>query len=68
MTFYVGIFIYVLNGIQSRFLELNRMKSFADGINKVKRYMEDERIAKRRNLKKFVIVFSGFEAVRLHEL
>ena len=43
-------------------------EKLADGIRQVKRYMEDERIAKRESLKKFVVVFSGFDAVRLEEL
>ena len=32
-------------------------EELADGIRQVGRYMEDERIAKRENLKKFVVVF-----------
>jgi hypothetical protein len=43
-------------------------QELADGIHQIERYMEDERLAKRENLKKFVVVFSGFEAVRLQEL
>ena len=40
----------------------------ADGIRQIKKYMGDERLAKRIGIKKFVIVFSGFEPVRLLEL
>ena len=43
-------------------------EELADGIRQIKRYMEDERIAKRESLKKFIVVFSGFEPVRLQEL
>jgi len=43
-------------------------KELADGIAQVEKYMGDERLAKRENLKKFVVVFSGFEAVRLQEV
>jgi len=38
------------------------------GVNQVEGYLQDERIGGKPDLKKFVIVFSGFEAVRLMEL
>jgi len=40
----------------------------ADGIAQIEKYLKDERLAKREDLKKFVVVFSGFEPVRLLEL
>ena len=43
-------------------------EELADGIGQIEKYMKDERLARRKSLKKFVVVFSGFEAVRLHEL
>ena len=40
----------------------------SEGISQIEKYMGDERLAKRFGIKKFVIVFSGFEPVRLLEL
>jgi len=34
----------------------------------IEKYMGDERLGRRENLKKFIVVFSGFEPVRLLEL
>ena len=43
-------------------------EELADGINQIQRYMQDKRLAKRENFKKFVVVFVGFEVARLVEL
>jgi len=43
-------------------------KEFADGVHQVELYMGDERLAKLENLRKFVVVFSGFDVVRLLEM
>ena len=43
-------------------------KELADGMIQIRRYMKDERLTNRESLKKFVVVFSGFDAVRLQEL
>jgi len=43
-------------------------KKFAEGVAQIDKYMKDKRLANRENLRKFVIVFSGFEAVKLQEL
>ena len=43
-------------------------EELANGIAQIEKYMKDERLVKRENLKKFVVVFSGFEAVRLQEV
>ena len=43
-------------------------KELADGIRQIERYIEYERLAMRENLKKFVIAFSGFEAIKLQEV
>jgi len=43
-------------------------KALLEGIHQIESYMKDERLAKRANLKQFVVVFSGFEAVRLQEV
>ena len=48
--------------------EIKIEKELADGIGQIEKYMKDERLAKRESLKKFVVVFSGFEPVRLLEL
>jgi len=43
-------------------------KKLADGVRQIEQYMGDARLAKLESLKKFVVVFSGFEPVRLLEL
>jgi len=40
----------------------------AAGKCQIEKYMGDERLARRKSLKKFVVVFSGFEPVKLLEL
>ncbi|MCL2560054.1 MAG: PD-(D/E)XK nuclease domain-containing protein [Turicibacter sp.] len=39
-----------------------------EGTDQIQRYMKDKRLAERDNFKKFVVVFVGFEVVRLVEL
>jgi len=43
-------------------------EALKEGIVQIEKYMGDERLANRESLKKFVVVFSGFDAVRLQEL
>ena len=43
-------------------------KELGSGIDQIEKYMKDVRLATRVDLKKFVVVFSGFEPVRLLEL
>jgi len=43
-------------------------KELADGINQIGLYMKDKRLANRGEIKKFVVVFSGFDVVRLLEI
>jgi hypothetical protein len=43
-------------------------KEFKAGAQQVKEYIEDNRLSSRPNLKKFVVVFVGFEVVRLEEV
>ena len=43
-------------------------EELANGITQIERYMEDERLANRPDLKKFVIVFSGFDVVKIQEI
>ena len=40
----------------------------ADGRRQINRYIEDDRLSNTPWLKKFIIVFSGFEAVRIEEV
>jgi len=43
-------------------------KVLADGVAQINRYLQDERLANREGLKKFVVVFSGFEVACLQEI
>jgi len=43
-------------------------QKFSDAARSVGDYLEDDRINQLENLKKFVIVFSGYEAVKVEEL
>jgi len=43
-------------------------EALAEGMLQIEKYMGDERLASRESLKKFVVVFSGFDAVKLQEL
>ena len=39
-----------------------------EGLKQMDKYLVDERIAKRESLKKLIIVFSGFEAIKVEEI
>ncbi|MCL1948468.1 MAG: ATP-binding protein [Turicibacter sp.] len=43
-------------------------QELSDGIDQIKYYIQDQRLALRENLKKFCIVFSHYEAVRVVEV
>ena len=43
-------------------------EKFRDGVKAVEDYLQDDRISQLQKLKKFVIVFSGYEAVKVEEL
>ena len=43
-------------------------KKLRSGMQQIENYFQDDRISKLQNLKKFVIVFSGYEAVKVIEL
>jgi len=43
-------------------------KKFQDGVRAIKDYLQDDRINQLPNLSKFVIVFSGYEAVKVEEI
>ncbi len=39
-----------------------------DGISQMKKYIKDKRLEKRENMKKFVIIFEGFEKYYIYEV
>ena len=43
-------------------------KELAKGVVQIGKYMKDERLSNRESLRKFVVVFSGFEIVKLQEV
>jgi len=43
-------------------------KKLQEGITQINQYMKDERLANRDGLKKYVVVFSAYEAVKIHEV
>ena len=43
-------------------------EKFADGVKQIAGYMQDKRMQGRPDLKKFVVVFVGFEIARLEEI
>ena len=43
-------------------------KKFEEGLKQIEGYMKDKRLAQRPNLKRFVVVFSGFEVAKLEEV
>ncbi len=47
-------------------VNIDRLK--LDGVEQMKRYIRDKRIEKRENLKKFVIIFEGFEKYYIYEV
>ena len=46
----------------------NMEQAFLQARTQMGKYLKDERIGKRSNLKKWIIVFSGFEVVRMVEI
>ena len=79
---YADIFIQKANPSKSKyeaFIELKYLKrketteqsietKLEEGIAQISRYMKDERLVNREGLKKYIIVFSGYEVVRLEEI
>jgi len=43
-------------------------EKFTEGVSQIDKYLQDKRLANRPNLKKFVVVFAGFEVARLEEI
>ena len=59
---------YVKKGKIDKTMQAHVEQKFSDGIAQVAEYMQDRRLAGRPNLKKFVVVFAGFEIARLEEI
>ena len=53
---------------QSETTEVKIEKEFEKGVKQIEGYMMDKRLAQLPHLKKFVVVFSGFEVARLEEV
>ncbi len=51
---------------KSKGIDIEKLKE--NGIEQMKRYIKDKRLEKRENLKKFVIVFEGFETYHIYEV
>ena len=43
-------------------------EKFAEGVRQIAEYMQDKRMHGRPNLKKFVVVFAGFEVAKMEEI
>jgi len=43
-------------------------EKFGEGVKQIEKYMQDDRLVARRNLRKYVVVFSGFDVVKIEEL
>lgn len=43
-------------------------EEFINGAHQIELYLKDMRLAKRENLRKYVVVFSGFDVVKLQEV
>ena len=41
---------------------------FDEGVLQIQNYMQDERLSKRESLRKYVVVYSGFDVVKMEEL
>ncbi len=55
-----------LNKQKARGLNIEKLKE--DGISQLKKYIKDKRLENRENLKRFVIVFEGFEKYYIYEI
>ena len=53
---------------QSEVTDAKINKEFEAGAQQITEYMKDKRLAQRPNLKKFVVVFTGFEVAKMEEL
>ena len=51
---------------KAKVIDVEKLKE--NGIEQMKRYIKDKRLEKRENLKKFVIVFQGFEKYYIYEV
>ena len=46
----------------------NIAEKLQEGITQIEKYLQDKRLINRAGLRKYVIVFSGHEAVKMHEM
>ena len=53
---------------QSEATDARINKEFEAGVAQITEYMKDKRLDQRPNLKKFVVVFTGFEVAKLEEI
>ena len=59
---------HVKKGVKDETTESRVESKFADGVNQIAEYMQDKRMQGRPNLKKFDVVFAGFEVARMEEI
>ena len=59
---------HVKRGKKDETTEARIQKQFAEGVKQIGEYMKDKRLQERPNLRKFVVVFAGFEVARLEEI
>ena len=59
---------YVKQGKKNETTNMRVDEKFTEGVEQISKYLEDKRLANRPDLKKFVVVFTGFEVAKLEEL
>ena len=59
---------HVKKGVKDKTTEGRIESKLEEGVNQIAEYMQDKRMQGRPNLKKFVVVFAGFEVARLEEI
>jgi len=59
---------YIKKGKKDETTEARIAEKFAKGVSQIGEYMKDKRMQGRPDLKKFVVVFAGFEIARLEEV
>ncbi len=65
-TYEAIIELKYLNKEKAKNADYNKLKE--DGINQMKRYIEDKRLGAKENLKKYVIIFEGFDKYNIYEV
>ena len=59
---------HIKKGKKAETIETQVAEKFVDGVEQIARYMEDKRMHGRPDLKKFVVVFAGFDIAKLEEI